>query len=266
MDDDQRDSAKDHPGAAVHPAAADGYEKRADAYGRGRPSYHPALAERVVSICRSHRPDLPTVELGAGTGIFTSQLAANKLDLIAVEPVAAMRAALVAELRSVAVLDGTAENQPVADRSAAAVIASQSFHWFDHGPALDEITRVLDPGGHLITVWNVRDNDVDWVAACTAAMTPYEADTPRYHTMDWRRAIDGDRRFEFIDEFAIDNPYLTSPDGVVDRVLSTSFIAALDDERQATVVDRIREIVGPLGRSFDYPYISELQAWRYTGG
>ncbi len=266
MSDERDASDLDRTPAAVHPIAAGGYEKQADAYGRARPSYHPELAERAAAICGRHRPDLPTIEIGAGTGIFTAQLVANNLDLIAIEPVAAMRAALSSTLPTVPALDGTAERLPVGDRSAASVIASQSFHWFDHGPALDEVARVVDPGGHLITVWNVRDDAVDWVAACTAAMAPFEDGAPRHHTMDWRRAIDGDGRFELVDEVSIGNPFPTTKEGVVDRVLSTSFIATLDHERSQALIGRIREIVEPLGETFDYPYASELQAWRYVRG
>lgn len=47
---------------------------------------------------------------------------------------------------------------------------AQAFHWFDHEAALTEIRRILEPGGHLVCVWNVRDESVDWVAGCTTIM------------------------------------------------------------------------------------------------
>ncbi len=255
---------------SVHRSAATGYGRQAGAYGRGRPTYHPRLAERAAALCAAGAgvatdSQRSILELGAGTGIFTRQLVDNDISVTAVEPVPAMRAALADALPNVAVLDGAAERIPVEDRSAKAVIASQSFHWFEYGPALDEIARVLEPGGHLITVWNVRDNTVAWVAACSAVMEPHAGDTPRHYTMRWRTAIDDDDRFEPIDDFSIANPSPTTPAGVTDRVLSTSFIAALDDERSAEVVALIGEIVRPLGPNFEYPYVSELQAWRYTG-
>jgi SAM-dependent methyltransferase len=266
---DQAPMNADRPGG-VHRAAAAGFEQQSQAYRQGRPSYHPNLVDRLVA--RYHRPGsgpepAPLVELGAGTGIFTAQLAAAGVSVVAVEPVEAMRAALVETLGPqfpglVTAIDGTAERLPFDDRGATTIVASQSFHWFDHRAALDEIARVLAPGGHLLTVWNVRDNRVPWVAACTAAINRHAGDTPRYHTMEWRRAIDGDRRFSPVDEFAVANPSPSSPEGVADRVRSTSFVGALDAPTRAELLDEVARIVAPLGKRFDYPYTSELQAWR----
>jgi SAM-dependent methyltransferase len=260
----------------VNNTAEVGYNNQAGAYPRGRPAYHPAVVERAAALHRT----LPTsglllVELGAGTGIFTAQLvehvlADDELVVTAVEPVAAMRSALSEALPDVAVVSGTAEQTGLPDHCAATVIASQSFHWFNHGDlrpnALDEIARILVPGGHLITVWNVRDNTVDWVRAYTEVVDRHAGDTPRHHTMAWRRAIDGDHRFDNVEDVSFDNPSATSPQGVLDRVMSTSFIAALAPEEAATVQADIAAIVEPLGTTFDYPYVSELQAWRRTAG
>ena len=80
--------------------------------------------------------------------------------------------------------------------------------------------------------------------------------------MGWRRAINSDARFGSIDEWRIEHPVPTTPDGVVNRALSTSFIGALPDSVQSEIADEIRNLVEPLGDEFDYPYTSQLQAWR----
>lgn len=260
----------------MHRAATIGYQRQSEAYNRGRPTYHPALAQRIadaypptVSTAMSavSEQDPGLVELGAGTGIFTAQLAALDLRVTAVEPVEAMRVAMQTMVGQryqglIDTVDGTAEQLPFADGSVQTVVASQSFHWFHYAAALDEAARVLCPGGHLVTVWNVRDNQVPWVSAYTAVIDRHAEDTPRHHTMRWRQAIDDDSRFRLVEDFSIANPYPTTPDGVSDRVRSTSFIGALDPEQQAAVLADIARIVAPLGERFDYPYNSELQAWR----
>lgn len=244
--------------AEIHTAAATGYERKSDAYAAGRPSYLPAAIDDLVA-------DVGTagwVELGAGTGIATAALVERGVEVTAVEPVDAMRNRLADALPSVTALAGTSENIPVPDGSAQVVLASQSFHWFDHGPALDEIARVLGDDGVLVTLWNVRDQSQAWVRAYTEISDRYAGDTPRWHTMVWRRAIEADRRFDLEREASWPNPQPSSPDAVVARLLSTSFIAALDETIQRELGDELREVVAPLGDSFDYPYDTQFEIWR----
>ncbi|MDJ0768930.1 MAG: class I SAM-dependent methyltransferase [Ilumatobacter sp.] len=245
----------------IHRSAAGGYSARAETYRDARPGYPPELVDRFVERYRGGS----TIELGAGTGIFTRALAERGVAVMAVEPVAEMRHELEQHVPGVQVLDGTAERIPVGDAEAATVLAAQAFHWFDHAVALDEIARVLVPGGHLVTAWNVRDLSVPWVAAVTEIIERHAGDTPRHVSMVWRRAIEGDARFELADDWHCDHPVATDADGVVARTLSTSFIGALDGGEQARVVADVRAVVEPLGDRFDYPYRAELQAWRFVG-
>lgn len=46
------------------------------------------------------------------------------------------------------------------------------------------------------------------------------------------------------------------------RALSTSFIAALPEEGQRQVEAELRGVCEPLGDDLQFPYGSELQAWR----
>jgi hypothetical protein len=69
--------------------------------------------------------------------------------VVAVEPHASMRELLRAGLGSAAdVPAGSAESIPLGDEAADAVVAAESYHWFDEQVALREITQVVSPGGH----------------------------------------------------------------------------------------------------------------------
>src|SRR5215470_6598503 len=96
------------------------------------------------------------VELGAGTGKLTRAVAALGVQVVAVEPDPRM----LAVLRGLGLegVEGSAEEIPFADGVADAIVAGSSLHWFELGPALQEIHRVLSPGGRFGFGWNHRDD------------------------------------------------------------------------------------------------------------
>ena len=104
------------------------------------------------------------IDLGAGTGKLTATLIRLGAEVTAVEPDPKMLAVLRHDLASARSLPGSAEEIPLPDSSADAVLAGQAMHWFDLDRALPEIARVLSPGGVLAGLWNVDDDRVDWVA------------------------------------------------------------------------------------------------------
>jgi hypothetical protein len=101
----------------------------------------------------------------------------------------------------------------------------------------------LKPGGVLGLIWNVRDESVVWVAALTEIMQPYEGNTPRHHTQDWRQLFPAEG-FGPLRERRFPNAHTGSPEQIViDRVLSTSFIAALPALEQDRVVAQIWKLI-----------------------
>lgn len=248
------------PPGPVHESAATGYQRNADAYVQARPSYHPDVVDRLVA-------DLGTqvwLDVGAGTGIATRTLSERGIQVIAVEPVESMRAQLAASLPAVDVRDGRSDALPVPDASVDVVLAAQAFHWFDHGPTLDEIARVLQPGGALVTLWNVRDESVPWMAEWTRIVDEYAGDTPRWRTQKWRIALEADPRFDLVAEHQQPNPWRTNAEGVVARARSTSFIGALDSDTIDRVEAALRAAVAPLGDAFDFPYDTQAQVWGFA--
>src|SRR4029079_14924071 len=75
----------------VHDAAARGFSRSADAYDRARPDYPPAAVAWLAGR-RGLRPGGTVVALAAGTGKLTRPLAATGAEVVAIEPVAEMRA------------------------------------------------------------------------------------------------------------------------------------------------------------------------------
>ncbi|MCY1221064.1 putative methyltransferase [compost metagenome] len=227
---------------AIHQAAAQGFASQADTYARGRPEY-PAEIDTWLRGTLGLRAGRTVLDLGAGTGKFTRRLVETGATVIAVEPVAQMRAQLATVLPSVQALEGSAEVIPLPDASVDAVVCAQAFHWFANARAMAEIGRVLRPGGRLGLVWNVRDESVDWVAQLTAIMTPYEGDAPRFYKGDWKRVFPA----EGFGPLALQRlPYthVGAPQQViVDRVMSVSFIAALPAAEQARVRERLQAVI-----------------------
>ncbi|MHA4967973.1 class I SAM-dependent methyltransferase [Pseudomonas extremorientalis] len=226
----------------VHTSAQQGFSTQAVTYAQGRPDYPRQLTGWLADTLRISAQS-SVIDLGAGTGKFTRLLSALAPTLIAVEPVAAMGAQLTRLMPDVRLLNGTAESIPLPAASADAVVCAQAFHWFSTEAALAEIHRVLKPDGRLGLVWNVRDESVDWVAAITDIITPYEGDTPRFHTGRWRDAFSG-KYFSQPEVTCFPYSHVGSPQEVImDRFLSVSFIAALDDEPKARVTAQLQALI-----------------------
>ena len=249
---------------AIHETAALGFERAADVYERARPGYP---AEAVGYIVDSLRIDAAStvLDLAAGTGKFTRELAGTGARLVAVEPVGAMRERFSAVLPDVPVLDGTAEAIPLQDGSVDAVTVAQAFHWFDSARAAAEIHRVLKPVGGCAVVWNVRDTSFDWVKRVTEMIDLYDTAKriPRHRDGGWRAGVEGDGRFRSAGRREFIHGQSMTSEGLVERVASTSFIAALDPNERQRVLDRVRALTVEHPdlrgrRGFDHPYITEV--------
>jgi SAM-dependent methyltransferase len=198
-------------------------------------------------------PGDSVLDLAAGTGKLTRLLVESGATVIAVEPVAEMRARLPDSVRA---LDGTAEAIPQEDSSVDLVTVAQAFHWFDGDAALAEIHRVLHPGGRLALVWNRRIDDDPVNRAIAAIVDPHRAGTPTHRGDRWRAAFDRTTLFGPLEEHTFPNVQRLDADGVEARVTSISFIASLPESERAPIVAAARELAaaGPV----TVPYRTEV--------
>jgi SAM-dependent methyltransferase len=253
----------------IHDAAARGFPQATEAYEQGRPTYPSdagARLERELHL----EPGCVVLDLAAGTGKLTALLLGTGATVVAVEPVDEMRAVLEQALPGVRAFAGTAESIPLDTGSVDAVTVGQAFHWFRGDEALAEIHRVLRSGGGLGLVWNIRDTSVPWVARLTEIMEPHRGDAPAYRTGKWREAFEGTRLFEPLRQAEVAHVHHLTPDRVLARVASVSFIAALPGAERERVLGEVRELLAtdPDTRDraqIELPYRTEI-FWTYGTG
>jgi MOSC domain-containing protein YiiM/SAM-dependent methyltransferase len=227
---------------AIHESAAKGFAAGADAYERGRPEYSPEAIERLIvelGIGTGSR----VLDLAAGTGKLTRQLVDTGAELVAVEPIAEMRAKLIEALPNVEAIEGTAERIPLPNYSVDAVVVGQAFHWFDSIRAVSEIRRVLRPDGGVGLIWQVRDTSRPWTERLDQIIDRADDGHPRFRTGAWREGFDRTALFEPLQTATYQTVQRGSPETIVDRVASISYIAAMAESRRQVILAEVRELL-----------------------
>lgn len=222
-------------------------------YAAARPDYPDAAVAHLVETL-DIGPTTRVVDVGAGTGIFTAQVAPYCGEVIAVEPSEGMRRAFVAEHPDLDVRDGRDSDLPLPDQSVDVIIVAQAFHWFDPPVALAEFARVLRHDGRLGLIWNERDERVDWVAAMSRAMLwdqrqPYEVG--RDFTSDVNAGP-----FEVIDRRTFSHVQRLDRAALDQRVLTTSYIALMNEDEQRALLDDVHRVLDDLPEVIDLPYVT----------
>ena len=217
----------------------------ADVYDRSRPSY-PVEAVRWLLPVGAAR----VLDLGAGTGRLTSLLLDLGLDVVAVEPLANMRAYIPARAE---VLAGSAEQLPLPDASVDAVLVGQAFHWFDPELALPEVARVLRPGGTFGVLWNVKDEVADWVRELHQLVGWPERGVGASAPFDAQSGLGAPVHQQFTHVQSLE------PDLLVDLVASTSALLTMPADERVVLLERVLALA-PADGPFQLPYRTE--AWR----
>jgi SAM-dependent methyltransferase len=236
----------------VHPSVLAGFGSASEAYERARPSY-PAEAVAWLVERLGIQEGATVVDLAAGTGKLTRLLVPTGARVVAVEPVAEMRARIESEA-----VEGYAESIPFPDGFADAVTVAQAFHWFATGDALAEIARVLRPGGSLGLIWNRRDSEEPVQQAFTDAVESLRDDEATYKREAWREPFPGEPRFGPIEEAEFTWERSLDAESLAELASSISFVAAATPAAREEVLERVRAIA-PEGE-VRFPYVTRVYA------
>jgi ubiquinone/menaquinone biosynthesis C-methylase UbiE len=219
------------------------FDRVAEDYERARPPYIEAAVDWALerlSVGTAAR----VLDLAAGTGKLTRQLADRGLDVVAVEPGDDMRAVLGRSLPHVEALAGRAEEIPLPDASVDAITVGQAFHWFETERAMVEMHRVLRLGGGFALLWNQFNQDDPLLGAIDDLV---RARDPARRS-NWRDRYDS-QRFGPPEERAFHETRPVSADELAAWVASTSRVIAAPAEEQVEIDREVRRLSATHGSS-----------------
>jgi SAM-dependent methyltransferase len=185
------------------------------------------------------------LDLAAGTGKLTRLLVTRFPRVIAVEPLAGMRAVLQLVVPEAESLEGTAEAIPLPDASVDAAFVAEAFHWFDAAAAARELARVIRPGGMLRLVFNV------WKGPFRPSLGPEARELlarmgpgggAKVVAGEWKRGFEL-LPFTPLDERHVDHEDVADRERVVAHLVSTSAAAALPEPDRQEVATGLRAAI-----------------------
>jgi ubiquinone/menaquinone biosynthesis C-methylase UbiE len=220
---------------------AGSFGRAASEYDLGRPGW-PAEVASLGGLAAG----ATVLDLGAGTGKLTRVLLGRFSRVYAVEPDAEMRALLPHGCEA---LPGSAEAIPLDGETVDAIFCAEAFHWFDWPVALEEIARVLRPGGLLAILFNVP-------AGLTEPPFPEEARrvVERYRQPGveaggaiiasgaWREPF-ADSPFEELRSESFDHVHVRDTEGAIAETLSVSIFAGLSNDERAKLASELRTVL-----------------------
>jgi SAM-dependent methyltransferase len=217
------------------------YDPVAESYERGRTGWPAALADDV--------PGETVLDLAAGTGKLTRVLVERYPRVVAVEPLAAMRAVGARVVPGAEWLEGLAEALPLADGSVDAAFVADAFHWFDAAAATRELARVIRPRGSLVIAFALFDGGFEpglpeaaVEAVRTVSRRTGRTGAPKVESGEWRAGFDG-APFGELEERELRFEHLTDAEGVVAYFLSMSTIAARPRAERDELARDLRDLV-----------------------
>jgi len=153
--------------------------------------YRPAMPDEVAHLLDVTGREV--LEVASGTGQVTRVLEKIGAKVTAVEPDESMRSVLRRRSPLVKLLDGFAQDLPVADASFDAVVVSSAWHWFPQPQAQKEMERVLRDNGTIYILRSHLDEREPWLREVLTLR--YFGEEPLTRDESWKLAFESPTSF-----------------------------------------------------------------------
>ena len=127
------------------------------------------------------------------------------------------------------------------------IICAQAFHWFSDEKSVNEICRVLKPGGKFGMIWNHEDFSFSWVRALQDIVDPFVRqkdmpDDPR--ELKWMEILDKSGKFTPVERNTEFRTYLEGDiDKIVAVIMCFSAISQSSEEERRSTEAKVRDIL-----------------------
>lgn len=127
----------------------------ADNYHSIRPGYPEAMYRDIQSEC-GITSESRLLEIGAGSGIATTELAKYGCEIIGLEPganLANIASEHTSDTPNVRIIKGTFEGFQD-DNAFDVILALTAFHWINDTEKFQKVRNLLNQNGYMVAVWN----------------------------------------------------------------------------------------------------------------
>jgi ubiquinone/menaquinone biosynthesis C-methylase UbiE len=233
-------------------------------YDRLRPDYAPEAVRWVADRAALGAGAL-VVDLAAGTGQLARRFAKMGVGVLAVEPASNMRAILEANLPGVQAVSGLAEQIPLEDARADAVVVGNAFHHFDPERSVGELRRVLRAGGALALFWARAEEPEGPIAPIMREVEAAAVERARASSAivrAYRSWIEPPERIVGFTPFEIRSfptTHALPSSRLADLFATSSDVASLAPADREDLLERIRRLAATLPPTLELPARSEVQ-------
>ena len=239
---------------------AESFGAVAASYDRARPSYPPALLDALLAD-GAHS----VLDVGCGTGIVASLLAARGCAVLGVEVDARM--AEIARAKGVEVEVAPFEDWDAAGRRFDLLTAGQAWHWVQPQAGAARAAEVLRPGGQIGVFWNLGDPPPHVRERLVAIYARLEPEIENYSVLLGNRDARPRAGLTGIEASGAFGPVETAVFGWTKTYQTAEWIEhlsthsdhhALPSERQTRLLSAVAEAIDALGGSFEMRYETVL--------
>lgn len=161
------------------------YDSVASAYDRTRPRYPAEILSRMQEIANL-QPGKSVLEIGAGVGIATVELAQLGAKIVCLEPsksACAITRDKCAAYGNVEVINTTFEEWELGKQKFDAVVAATSFHWVTPEVRYAKTAAALNDRGLLILLWNTPPQpSYELYQSCQSIYQTYAPELNKYES------------------------------------------------------------------------------------